>query len=226
MKNVFDKVAEAFIRAKNKVNSSALLKRCFIAAVCAAVLICSVGMAVLAVSLSMKASVSDKVIDLEEAVALEDVDLIVVLGAGLRPDGSPSDMLSDRIIVSVDLLKEGVCNTVLMSGDNSGDHYNEVAAMSRFAEELGALPEQIITDGKGYSTYESIFRVAKEFGAKKIVIVTQEYHLSRALYIAKTFGVEAYGVSADLDTYRNQLYREIREHMARFKDFLLTIDKD
>ena len=226
MKKVLGKIAEVCLRAKNKVNSSATLKRCFIAAVCAAVVICSLGIAVLAVSLSIKTSMADEIITLDEATALEDVDLIVVLGAGLRPDGFPSDMLADRLIVSIDLLNAGVCNTLLMSGDNSGESYNEVAAMSRFAEERGVSSEHIITDGKGYSTYESIFRVAKEFGAEKIVIVTQEYHLFRALYIAKTLGVEAYGVSADLDTYRNQIFREVREHIARFKDFLLTINKD
>ena len=214
------KIFEAYLKAKNKINSSDLLKRCFISAVCAAVVICSVGIAVIAVSLSVKASVSDRVITVEEATLLEDVDFILVLGAGLRPDGYPSDMLADRLRVGISLMEGGFCDTILMSGDNSGDHYNEVAAMSLFAQEHGISADKIAIDGKGYSTYESILRAAKEYGAKKIVIVTQEYHLFRALYIAKTLGVEAYGVSADLDTYRNQTYREVREHIARFKDFL------
>jgi vancomycin permeability regulator SanA len=135
-------------------------------------------------------------------------------------------MLTDRILVSVDLMERDFCDTVLMSGDNSGEHYNEVAAMSLFAEECGVSADNILTDGKGYSTYESVWRAVKEYGADRIVIVTQEYHLYRALYIAKTMGLDAYGVSADLRTYRGQMYRDLREHVARFKDFLLTIEKD
>lgn len=214
------------MRFQVKVRASALLRRLLVAAVCAAVVICSAGIAVLSVSLAIKSSVSERVITVDDAAMLEDVDLILVLGAGLRPDGSPSDMLADRLRVSISLMEKDFCDTVLMSGDNSGDHYNEVAAMSLFAEEHGVSSDSIITDGKGYSTYESVSRAVNEYGAKKIVIVTQEYHLYRALYIAKTLGVEAYGVSADLRTYRGQTYRDIREHIARFKDFLLTLEKD
>lgn len=215
-----------FEKLKEKIRSSAILRRWFVAFVCVAVVACSAGIAVLSVSLSVKASVADRVIDVDNAAILEDVDLILVLGAGLRPDGSPSDMLADRILVSVDLMERGFCDTILMSGDNSGEHYNEVAAMKLFAEENGVSAENILTDGKGYSTYESVLRAVKEYGAEKIVIVTQEYHLYRALYIAKTMGLDAYGVSADLRTYRGQMYRNLREHVARFKDFLLTIEKD
>ena len=226
MNKAFDKVKKIFYGAKSKMEASVLLRRGIVAILCVAVVACSAGIAVLAVSLSIKASVSDRVIAIENAAELEDVDLILVLGAGLRPDGSPSDMLADRILVSVDLIEKGFCDTVLMSGDNSGEHYNEVAAMSLFARERGVSEDNILADGKGYSTYESVFRAIKEYGAERIVIVTQEYHLYRALYIAKALGVEAYGVSADLRTYRGQTYRNLREHVARFKDFLLTIEKD
>ena len=226
MNKLIDKVKDIFLRVKIKVKASAVLRRSLLVALCIAVVLCSAGIAVLAVSLSIKASVADKVIAPNDAYLLEDVDLILVLGAGLRPDGSPSDMLADRLRVGIDLVKSGSCDTILMSGDNSGEHYNEVAAMKLFAEENGVAAENILTDGKGYSTYESVFRAVKEYGAKKIIIVTQKYHLYRALYIAKTFGIEAYGVSADLRPYRMQAYRDLREHVARFKDFLLTLEKD
>ena len=226
MNKIIGKIKEIYLRINEKVKASAVLRRSIIVALCIAVVACSVGAAVFAVSLSMKASVADNVIEPKEAYMLEDVELILVLGAGLRPDGSPSDMLADRLSVGIDLLEKGFCDTILMSGDNSGDHYNEVAAMKLFAEENGVPAETILTDGKGYSTYESVFRAVKEYGAEKIVIVTQEYHLYRALYIAKTLGIEAYGVSADLRPYRMQTYRDLREHVARFKDFLLTLEKD
>jgi vancomycin permeability regulator SanA len=87
-------------------------------------------------------------------------------------------------------------------------------------------PDKIILDGKGYSTYESVYNAVKQYGAKKIVIVTQEYHLYRALYIAEGLGIEAYGVHADLRSYRNQVYRTAREQVARVKDFILTVAKN
>ncbi len=201
-------------------------KRVMISVLCLVVLFVSAGVAVLTVSLSVKASVSDRIIKADEAALLEEVDLIVVLGAGLRPDGSPSDMLSDRLRVGVSLMELDFCDRILMSGDDSGTSYNEVAAMADFAVSSGVSDNAIVVDGRGFSTYESISRAVSEFNADRIVIVTQEYHLYRALYIAKALGIDAYGVSADLRTYRGQTYRDIREHFARFKDFILTIEKD
>ena len=226
MNKKYIKISNFFEKIKKNFNSSETVKRSLVTVMCAAVVLCSAVVAVMAVSLSVKASVSDRIVTVDEAAMLEDVDLILVLGAGLRSDGSPSDMLADRLRVSVALMEKEFCGTVLMSGDNSGEHYNEVAAMSKFATELGVAAEAVVTDGEGYSTYESVSRAINEYGAKKIVIVTQEYHLYRALYVAKALGADAYGVSADLNTYRGQFYRDIREHLARFKDFFMTIEKD
>ena len=177
----------------------------------------------LTVSLSIKSSMSNRIISADEAALLEDVDYVLVLGAGLRADGSPSDMLADRLKVGVSLMNKGFCDKLLLSGDNSGEHYNEVGAMHDFAVANRIDESKIINDGKGFSTYESIYNALKDYGAKKIVIVTQEYHLYRALDIARAMGIEAYGVHADLRTYRGQGYRNIREHVARVKDFLLTV---
>jgi vancomycin permeability regulator SanA len=226
MKKTFTTIIEFFKKLKDDIKDSPFLRRSLTAVLCIAVLVCSAGAAVMTVSLSIKASMSDRVITVDEAAMLEDVDLILVLGAGLRSDGSPSDMLADRLRISVSLMEKNFCTTVLMSGDNSGENYNEVAAMSKFAIESGVPAEAVVTDGEGFSTYESVSHAINEYGAKKIVIVTQEYHLYRALYIAKALGAEAYGVSADLNTYRGQAYRDIREHLARLKDFLITIEKD
>ena len=198
-------------------------KAVFITLLCIAILLCFLSAAVLTISISVKASERDRIISAEEAALLEDVDYILVLGAGLRSDGSPSDMLTDRLKVGISLMNKGFCDKLLLSGDNSGEHYNEVGAMHDFAVANGIDESKIINDGKGFSTYESICNALKDYGAEKIVIVTQEYHLYRALYIARAMGIEAYGVHADLRTYRGQGYRNIREHVARVKDFLLTI---
>lgn len=216
----------SFEKILNKIKDSQALKKSVVAILCIAIAACSLGGAVLTVSLSVKSSVGDKMISEDEADLLEDVDCILVLGAGLRSDGSPSDMLADRLSVGISLMNKGVSQKLLLSGDNSGEHYNEVKAMLEFSIENGIDESKIITDGEGYSTYESVFNALKNHGAEKIVIVTQEYHLYRALYIAKALGIEAYGVNADLRTYRGQGYRDLREHFARFKDFILTIEKD
>ena len=91
--------------------------------------------------------------------------------------------------------------------------------MYAFVVDNGVDGEKVAIDNEGFSTYESIYRAKNEFGAKKVLIVTQEYHLHRALYIARELGIEAYGVSADIRTYRGQSYRDAREHLARTKDF-------
>ena len=151
--------------------------------------------------------------DLTEA----DYDCILVLGAGVRDDGTPSDMLRDRVTMAVKLYeKTGI--PLLMSGDHTGD-YNEVGVMKNLAVELGVPSEDVFLDHEGYSTYESIYRAKHVFGAKKILIITQEYHLHRALYISRELGMKAEGISADLRPYRKQAQYSLREHLARFKDF-------
>ncbi len=154
-----------------------------------------------------------------------DFDCILVLGAGLKKDDTPSDMLSDRLEVGVALYEMGKSDRLLMSGDHEHHGYNEVEAMKKYAMEQGIASEVIFSDHAGLCTYDSIYRAKEIFGAEKILIVTQEYHLYRALYIAEALGLEAYGVSADLRSYRGQIGREVRELAARTKDFLLCIVK-
>jgi vancomycin permeability regulator SanA len=154
-----------------------------------------------------------------------DYDCILVLGAGVRDDGSPSDMLYDRVSVSAKVYAALGDTPLLMSGDHTGD-YNEVGVMKSLATELGVPSEDIFLDHEGYSTYESLYRAKAVFGAKKIIIITQEYHLHRALYIARELGMEAMGVSADLRPYRLQGRYNAREHLARFKDFFTAAKGD
>ena len=119
----------------------------------------------------------------------------------------------------------GAAPKLLMSGDHGRTNYDEVAAMKQFAINAGIPSENIFMDHAGFSTYESIYRAKEIFQAKKIIIVTQEYHLYRALYIADQLGVEAWGVSADYRSYTGQTSRDIREFLARVKDFATGIFK-
>ena len=150
-------------------------------------------------------------------------DCILVLGAGLRSDGTPSDMLADRLDVAIDLYNRGASPVIVLSGDRSGEDYDEVTSMRRYCIANGVPAEAIVEDGKGYSTYESVLNIKNDGGYKDIVIVTQKYHLYRAVYIAREMGLTACGADAALRTYRGQVYRDIREVAARTKDFLMAM---
>lgn len=168
---------------------------------------------------------AEKIITVSSAAELSDIDCILVLGCGVRDDGSPTAMLNDRLQVGVNLYELGVSDKLLMSGDHGRVHYDEVNAMKDYAIENGVPSEDVFMDHAGFSTYESIYRAKEIFKAEKIVIVTQEYHLYRALHIARAFGLEAWGVSADLRGYAGQDFREVREVLARNKDFITSILK-
>ena len=209
---------------KNKLVIVAL---CLLAALC---LVAALGAAyVLGVDAYTVLSTRDRILTVEEAAELEDVDCIIVLGCKVQSDGSPSHMLNDRLEVGVDvyygLSENGKGSKLLMSGDHGTEEYNEVYTMKQFAIAEGIASGEIFMDHAGFSTYESIYRAKEIFGADKIIIVTQEYHLYRALHIADALGVEAYGVSADLRTYAGQLKFSAREVLARNKDFITAIYK-
>lgn len=179
---------------------------------------------VLTVNIIMLTATSGRIITTEEAAAL-DADCILVLGAGVRDDGSPSHMLRDRIDTGLTLYEAAASPKLLMSGDHGRVEYDEVNVMRDRALDAGVPSADIFMDHAGFSTYDSLYRTRDIFGAKKIIIVTQKYHLPRALYIAKSLGLDAYGVSADLNRYYGQLGRDIREAAARTKDMLYCIIK-
>ncbi|MCD8003887.1 MAG: YdcF family protein [Clostridia bacterium] len=151
-------------------------------------------------------------------------DCILVLGAGVRSDGTPSDMLADRLDVGIELYFAGAAPAILLTGDDS-EYHNEVTVMAQYCIDAGVPDEDIIRDGEGYCTYDSINRASGVYGAEKIIIVTQEYHLYRAIYIADAFGIDSVGVSSTLRGYAGQIFRDIREVAARNKDFLTSIFK-
>ena len=188
--------------------------------------LCILGITTLTVINSIvKLSTGKQIISSDEAAKLEDVDCILVLGCFVKDDGRPSDMLHDRLTRGVELYDLGAAPKLLMSGDHGREEYDEVAAMKQFAIDAGIPSEDVFMDHAGFSTYESIYRAKEIFQADKILIVTQEYHLYRALYIADQLGVEAYGVSSDYHTYVGQFMRDFREMLARVKDCATCIFK-
>lgn len=173
----------------------------------------------------VKGTTKDQILTSEQAAQLQDVDCILVLGCGVHDDGSPSDMLHDRLRRGVELYELGTAPKLLMSGDHGREGYDEVDAMKTFAVEAGIASEDVFMDHAGFSTYESMYRAKEIFQAKKIVIVSQEYHLYRAIYIAEQLGMEAYGVSSNYRNYRNQDGMDAREVLARAKDAVACIFK-
>jgi len=159
----------------------------------------------------------------QEDTPPEDLDCILVLGCGIRPDGSPTPMLASRLTRGAELYQAGWADKVLLSGDNSGKDYNELATMERVILELGVPQEALLLDHAGFSTYESIHRAKEEFSVQRVVIVTQEYHLYRALYLADSLGLEAWGVAAAPRNDAGQIGRSLREILARDKDFFTAI---
>ena len=161
---------------------------------------------------------------IEDYSEIEDVDCILVLGAAIR-NNKPTHMLEDRLLEGIKLYESNVSDKIIVSGDHGRKEYDEVNIMKDFTIEHGVPSENVFMDHAGFSTYESIYRAKEIFETKKIVIVTQKYHLYRALYIANKLGIEAYGVASNPRTYVGQFYRDLREILARDKDFVKCIFK-
>ncbi|MDE8702026.1 ElyC/SanA/YdcF family protein [Adlercreutzia equolifaciens] len=150
-------------------------------------------------------------------------DAVVVLGASVYPDGTPSDILADRLEVAVDLYKAGAAKAIICSGDNRTSHYNESDAMKAYCVSLGVPSEDVYVDHAGNTTYESLYRARHLFGAQRIIVATQAYHLYRALFAADQLGMEAWGVATDKGAYDDQLKYSMREIAARTKDFFAAL---
>ena len=173
----------------------------------------------------VKSVAKERIVTVEETANLEDVDCIIVLGCQVRDDGTLSHMLRDRLMRGLEVYHAGAAPKLLMSGDHGRKEYDEVNAMKQYAIENGVPSEHVFMDHAGFSTYETVYRAKEIFEADKVIIITQEYHLYRALYIADKLGLEAYGVSADLNKYAGQSMRDFREVLARCKDWAMCIFK-
>lgn len=157
-------------------------------------------------------------------LSVEKADCIMVLGCGVR-GSEPSPMLKDRLDTAIELYKMGVAPKILMSGDHGGEYYNEVGAMKIYAIKNGVPSEDIFMDHAGFSTYESLYRAKALFGIKKLIAVTQRYHLYRTVYLGKSLNIGISGVSTAEYNYGGMIHREVREILARDKDFFTAIIK-
>lgn len=164
----------------------------------------------------------DRIVSAQTA-ASGDAQCILVLGASVLADGTPSGILQDRIDRGIELYFAGAAPKIIMSGDNGTESYNEVLAMKNYAIAKGVPSEDIFCDHAGFSTYESMYRAKHVFGVERMVVVTQTYHLYRALYAANGLGIDAVGVESDLHTYGGQPMFDLREIPARTKDFFQTL---
>lgn len=140
-------------------------------------------------------------------------NMAMIFGAGLKAKGQPGDVLEDRIKTAIRLYRDGRVGKFVMSGDNSANH-DEVQAMNNYALLSGLPAETIITDDFGVSTFESCRRVKTVFGLNKIILITQKYHLRRALYICNELGIDAVGVPAEDRGYKDQWKYSLREMAA------------
>jgi SanA protein len=142
--------------------------------------------------------------------------IAIVFGAGLTRSGEPTAVLSDRVTVAVELYQRGMVNKLLLSGDNRFENYNEPEAMRRTAVKLGVPDEDLVLDYAGRRTYDSCYRAREIFGVNRAILVTQAFHLERALYLCDAFGIESVGVIADRRNYAGgaQTWWLLREAIA------------
>ncbi len=159
------------------------------------------------------------IFDIDETENLDSADCVLVLGARVYGDESLSAVLKDRVDYAISIYEAGKAEKLLFSGDHGQTDYDEVNAMMDYAVEKGVPKEDIFLDHAGFSTYESMYRARDVFCVKSLIIITQEFHLSRAVYVARGLGLTASGVNSDPRRYANETYNDIRESLARVKDF-------
>ncbi len=169
---------------------------------------------------------SSRYIITAEEASLMNVDCALVLGAGVK-NGSPTPMLRERINAGVEVFNSGATNRILMSGDHGNTDYDEVNVMKSYAKEQDVPGDCIFMDHAGFSTYESMYRAKEVFEVDSVIVITQKYHLYRAIYDARKLGLEAYGVDAEKLHYSLpvKLGNNAREALARTKDVLWCIVK-
>lgn len=192
-----------------------IIKKLFILAILSIVII---GITSLIINTIVKNEAKKYIIELTELD--KDIDTALVLGARVYSNGQPCPMLQDRLDVGIMVYNTKYTNRILLSGDHGRKEYDEVNGMKEYVENQNIPTNTIFLDHAGFNTYESIYRAKEIFGVEKVVIVTQEYHLYRAVYIARKLGIEAYGIHSDLRTYPGIVYYNQREFLARIKDFI------
>lgn len=153
-------------------------------------------------------------------------DCVIALGAQVYSDGTPYHQLYDRVKIASEIFLENSGKKLLLSGDSQqSEKYDEISAMKKVAADFGVNEEDMLDDPFGLNTYSSMERLKDVFGFSSAVIVTQQYHIYRSIYIARKMGIEAYGVCSDPREYATIVYNEARESLARIKAFyMMEID--
>lgn len=187
-----------------------------LAAVATAVVIA--GLAMLVPNLVIVLSARDVMVDRPEDAP--QAEAAIVLGARVYPSGTPSPMLADRLETGVRLYRMGKVQKLLLSGDHGQTTYDEVNAMLQYVTERGIPEEDVFTDHAGFSTYDTMYRARDVFQVKTALVVTQRFHLARAVYTARTLGLEATGVEADIQAYADEQRVAMRDWLARVKAFV------
>ncbi len=195
-----------------------------IATCCALIAGVLIGSMALCISGAVISYSQSRILSVEELQAMEgEVACVLVLGCKVYPDGRLSNRLEERVRTGAEVYLAGIGEQLLMSGDALQESYNEVTSMCDYAIALGVAEDAVESDPYGLSTYESIYRILEEYRGERVVIVTQEYHLYRALYIADKLGLEAYGVAAPHVNDSKRLWHEGREILARWKDVIYAL---
>ncbi len=176
----------------------------------AGVLIGAAAAGLLAASVFVERRYRPRIVSPEQAPT---VPVALVFGAGLAARDEPSAVLAERIDAAVSLYRSRKVRKVLVSGDNSERYHDETRAMRRYAVERGMPEEDVISDWAGLSTYDSCFRAKALFGVNRAILVTQDFHLPRALFIANSLGIDADGVAADAG--REESSYAVRELFSR-----------
>lgn len=164
---------------------------------------------------SVRASYQEQTFNYDEVQSVEHKKVAIIFGAGLSGDlETPSEVLKDRVRVGVDLYEAGKADILIMSGDNRYTYYDEPTAMINYAKSLGVPEKALQADYAGRRTYDTCVRAKQIFGVDDAILVTQEFHMARAMYICERLGVSPVGVTADRQEYENHDSMVMREHLA------------
>lgn len=186
--------------------------------VAVSILVVLASLTVLASNLIITESADDHIV--REPSAAPQAQCAIVLGARVYEDGTPAPMLTDRLETGVKLYRLGKVDKLLLSGDHGQTEYDEVNVMLDYVLERGVPDEDVFTDHAGFDTYDTMYRARDVFKVTGCLVVTQEFHLSRAVYTARTLGLDATGVIADIQSYANESKNAMRDRLAAVKAVL------
>jgi len=145
-------------------------------------------------------------------------DVGIIFGAGINGD-QPSKYLKDRLDAGISLYKANRINKILLSGDNGSDEHDELTVMKNYCFNHGVDTTKIFIDYAGFDTYSTMYRAKHIFKIKKATLISQEYHLNRAIYIGQKLGIKSVGYSANNGEYLGYKYVTFREYGSIFKSF-------